>query len=167
LGTGNLAGVPLPFVLLILVSAFMSVVLHRSIYGRRLFAVGQNAEAARYSGINSNNVVTGAYVISGSLAGVAEILIAFYTNSISPSSHGNFYELYAIAAAVLGGCSLREGEGSIVGIVIGAALLQALRNLVNLLDIPGSLDFAVMGAVILIGAVADQLFGRRMRRAGA
>jgi ribose transport system permease protein len=161
LGTGNLSGIPLPFVLLILVSVFMSVVLHRSVYGRRLFAVGRNAEAARYSGINSNNVITGAYVISGSLAGIAAILIAFYTNSISPSSHGNFYELYAIAAAVLGGCSLRGGEGSIVGIVIGAALLQALRNLVNLLDIPGSLDFAVMGAVILIGVIADQIFRPR------
>ena len=96
-------------------------------------------------------------MISGGLAGVASILIAFYTNSVSPSSHGNFYELYAIAAAVLGGCSLRGGEGSIIGIVIGTALLQVLRNLVNLLDIPGSLDFAVMGAVILIGVIADQI----------
>jgi len=92
------------------------------------------------------------------------IVIAFYTNSISPASHGNFYELYAIAAAVVGGCSLRGGEGSVVGIVMGAALLQVLRNLVNLLDIPGSLDFAVMGAVILMGATADQLFGGRLRR---
>jgi ribose transport system permease protein len=100
-------------------------------------------------------------VISGGLAGLAAILIAFYTNSISPSSHGNFYELYAIAAAVLGGCSLRGGEGSIVGIVIGTALLQVLRNLVNLLDIPGSLDFAVMGAVILIGVIADQVLTKR------
>jgi ribose transport system permease protein len=164
LATGNLAGLPMPFALLIIVSAFMWVVLHRSIYGRRLFAVGQNAEAARYCGINSDNVIAGAYVISGALAGVAAILIAFYTNSISPSSHGNFYELYAIAAAVLGGCSLRGGEGSILGIVIGAALLQVLRNLVNLLDIPGSLDFAVMGAVILIGVIADQILRPRFKR---
>ena len=155
--TGNVASIPMPFVLLIGIGAVMWVMLHRSIYGRRLFAVGRNAEAARYSGINSKNVIAGAYVISGALAGVAAILIAFYTNSISPSSHGNFYELYAIAAAVLGGCSLRGGEGSIIGIVIGAALLQVLRNLVNLLDIPGSLDFAVMGAVILIGVIADQV----------
>ena len=131
--------------------------LHRSVYGRHLFAVGRNEEAARCSGINSRAVIAGAYVISGVLAGVAAIVIAFYTNSISPSSHGNFYELYGIAAAVLGGCSLRGGEGSIVGIVLGSALLQVLRNLVNLLDIPESLDFAVMGAVILIGAVADQI----------
>jgi len=155
--TGSLVSVPMPFVLLIVIGAIMWVMLHQSIYGRHLFAVGRNVEAARYSGINANNVIAGAYVISGALAGVAAILIAFYTNSISPSSHGNFYELYAIAAAVLGGCSLRGGEGSIAGIVIGTALLQVLRNLVNLLDIPGSLDFAVMGAVILIGVIADRI----------
>jgi len=163
--TGSLASIPMPFVLLVLVGALMWTMLHRSIYGRHLFAVGRNAEAARYSGINTANVISGAYVISGSLAALAAILIAFYTNSISPSSHGNFYELYAIAAAVLGGCSLRGGEGSIAGIVIGTALLQVLRNLVNLLDIPGSLDFAVMGAVILIGVIADQILGSPSRRA--
>jgi ribose transport system permease protein len=158
---GSIFGVPMPFLFLIIVGLVMGVMLHRSIYGRRLFAVGRNAEASRYSGINSRAVITGAYLISGSLAGFASILIAFYTNSISPSSHGNFYELYGIAAAVLGGCSLRGGEGSIAGIVIGTALLQVLRNLVNLLDIPGSLDFAVMGAVILIGVLADQILRRR------
>jgi ribose transport system permease protein len=157
LATGSLFGIPMPFVLLIILGVIMWIMLHRSIYGRHLFAAGRNAEAARYSGIDSANVIAGAYVISGALAGVAAILIAFYTNSISPSSHGNFYELYAIAAAVLGGCSLRGGEGSIAGILIGTALLQVLRNLVNLLDIPGSLDFAVMGAVILIGVIADQI----------
>ena len=162
--TGSISGVPMPFVLLILVGVVMWIVLHRSIYGRHLFAVGRNEEAARYSGIQTRNVITGAYVISGGLAGVASILIAFYTNSVSPSSHGNFYELYAIAAAVLGGCSLRGGEGSIIGIVIGTALLQVLRNLVNLLDIPGSLDFAVMGAVILLGVIADQLLTARKAR---
>jgi ribose transport system permease protein len=157
LSTGSLFGVPMPFILMIGVGAVMWMMLHRSVYGRHLFAVGRNEEAARYSGIQSRRVITTAYVISGGLAGVASILIAFYTNSVSPSSHGNFYELYAIAAAVLGGCSLRGGEGSILGIVIGTALLQVLRNLVNLLDIPGSLDFAVMGAVILIGVIADQV----------
>jgi ribose transport system permease protein len=155
--TGSVAGIPMPFVLLIVVAFVMWVLLHRSVYGRYLFAVGRNEEAARYSGINSRRIVTSAYVISGFLAAVAAVLLAFYTNSVSPSSHGNFYELYAIAAAVLGGCSLRGGEGSIIGIVAGTALLQVLRNLVNLLDIPSSLDFAVMGAVILIGVIADQV----------
>ncbi len=165
LATGSAAGVPMPFVLLIVIAGVMWVVLHRSIYGRYLFAVGRNEEAARYSGINSRNIVASAYVISGLTAGVAGLLLAFYTNSVSPSSHGNFFELYGIAAAVLGGCSLRGGEGSVVGILIGTALLQVLQNLVNLLGIPSSLNFAVMGAVILIGVVADQLLTRRKARA--
>ena len=167
LASGSVGGVPMPFVVMCVVAAMAWVLLHRSVYGRHLFAVGHNAEAARYSGVGTKTVVAWAYALSGILAAVSAVIIAFYTNSISPASHGNFYELYAIAAAVVGGCSLRGGEGTVLGIVIGAALLQVLRNLVNLLDIPGSLDFAVMGAVILIGAVADQLFGRRMQRGGA
>ena len=161
MATGSVLGVPTPFVLLVIISLIMWVVLHRSVYGRYLFAVGRNETAARYSGVNSDKIIASAYIILGALAGIAGIVFAFYTNSISPSSHGNFFELYGIAAAVLGGCSLRGGEGSIIGILIGAALLQVLQNLVNLLGIPSSLNFAVMGAVILVGVVADQLLQRR------
>ena len=161
LATGSLFGVPTPFILLMVISLIMYVVLHRSTYGRYLFAVGRNETAARYSGINSRRVVASAYIIAGLLAGIAGIVFAFYTNSISPSSHGNFFELYGIAAAVLGGCSLRGGEGSIIGILIGTALLQVLQNLVNLLGIPSSLNFAVMGGVILLGVIADQFLQRR------
>jgi ribose transport system permease protein len=164
LAAGSLGGVPMPFVVMCIVAVLAWVLLHRTVYGRHLFAIGRNAEAARYSGVATRAVVAWAYVLSGALAAASAVLIAFYTNSISPASHGNFYELYAIAAAVVGGCSLRGGEGSVLGIVMGAALLQVLRNLVNLLDIPGSLDFAVMGAVILMGAIADQLLGGGERR---
>src|ERR1051325_1843783 len=167
LATGSVFQIPMPFILLIIISAIMWVVLHKSVYGRYLYAVGRNEEAARYSGISSRTIIASAYVISGLMAGIAGVLLAFYTNSISPSSHGNFYELYGIAAAVLGGCSLRGGEGSIVGILIGTALLQVLQNLVNLLGIPSSLNFAVMGAVILLGVVADQILKRRAARSRA
>ena len=160
----NVGGVPMPFAILCVMAVLAWLLVHRSVWGRHLFAVGHNEEAAHYSGVNTRGVVAGAYVISGALAAVSAVIIAFYTNSISPASHGNFYELYAIAAAVVGGCSLRGGEGSVLGIVIGTALLQVLRNLVNLLDIPSSLDFAVMGAVILIGAIADQILGQGVRR---
>ena len=166
LASGSLGGVPMPFVLLGIVAVAAWLLLHRSVFGRHLVAIGRNEEAARYAGIRTQAVVAWAYVMSGTLAAVSAIIIAFYTNSISPASHGNFYELYAIAAAVVGGCSLRGGEGSIAGIIMGAALLQVLRNLVNLLDIPGSLDFAVMGAVILFGAIADQIVAWRSRGAG-
>jgi ribose transport system permease protein len=166
LANGNLFGlIPMPFVLLIIISAITWVVLHRSVYGRYLFATGRNPEAARYAGIDTKNIITLTYMISGILTAISGIIFAFYTNSVSPANHGNAYELYGIAAAVLGGCSLRGGEGSVIGILIGTALLQVLRNLVNLLGIPSSLDFAVMGAVILIGVMADQIFTeRRIRR---
>ena len=154
-------GVPVPFLLLILTAVVMGIVLHRSIYGRYLYAVGRNEEAARYSGVNTRRIIAGAYVISGLLASVSAILFAFFTNSVSPSTQGQSYELYGIAAAVLGGCSLRGGEGSIVGILIGAALLQVLQNLVNLLNIPSSLNFAVVGAVILLGVITDQLLKKK------
>ena len=166
LTTGRFFGVPHSFIAMMVIAAVMWVVLHRSVFGRYLYAVGKNEEAARYSGIRTNRVIISAYVICGVLTAISAIFFAMYTRSISPSSHGNFYELYAIAAAVLGGFSLRGGEGSIVGVVLGAVLLQVLQNLVNLLGIPSSLNFAVMGSVILIGVLADQQFAEyRKRRA--
>ncbi len=157
---GRIGGVPVSFMAMLLIAGIMWVVLHRSVFGRYLFAVGKNEEAARYSGIPTRRVIVLAYVICGFLSAIAAIYFAMYTKSISPSSHGNFYELYAIAAAVLGGCSLRGGEGSIVGVVLGAVLLQVLQNLVNLLGIPSSLNFAVTGSVILAGVLADTQYSK-------
>lgn len=168
-GRTNVLGFPLPHsvVALIIVTAIAWVVLHRSVFGRYLYAVGKNEEAARYSGIRANRVVISAYIICGGLTAFSAILIAMYTRSISPAVHGSFYELYAIAAAVLGGCSLRGGQGSIIGVVLGTVLLQVLQNLVNLLGIPSSLNFAVMGTVILIGVLADQYLTKRGHRTKA
>jgi ribose transport system permease protein len=163
--SGRTYGVPHTFIFLIIVATIMGFVLHRSVFGRYLFAVGKNEEAARFSGIPTGRIICAAYMICGLLAGMSSVFLVFYTQSISPSAHGNFYELYAIAAAVLGGCSLRGGQGSIVGIVLGTVLLQVLQNLVNILGIPSSLNFAVMGAVILVGVLADQQLQRRRQLA--
>lgn len=165
---GRSFGVPNSFIAMLIIGAIMWVVLHRSIFGRHLYAVGKNEEAARYSGIRTNLVIIAAYVICQVLTIIAAIYFAMYTRSIAPSAHGNFYELYAIAAAVLGGFSLRGGEGSIIGALLGVVLLQELQNLVNLLGIPSSLNFAVMGTVILLGVIADQQLVRfRQSRANA
>ncbi len=164
LASENILGIPAPFILLLIIAVIMWVILHRSVWGRYLFAVGRNEMASKYSGINSDLMIISAYVVCGLLTGIAGVLLAFYTNSISPSSHGNSYELYAVAAAVLGGCSLRGGTGSIFGILVGTALLQVLRNLVNLLGIPSSLDFAVMGVVIMLGVLADQLLQGKSKK---
>jgi ribose transport system permease protein len=161
---GTIWGLPAPFVYLIAIAIIMWLVLHRSVYGRYLFAVGRNEEAARFSGVSTRLVIGGTYVLAGLLTGISGLLFAFYTNDVSPSTQGNFYELYGIAAAVLGGCSLRGGEGSILGILIGTALLLVLQNLVNLLGIPSSLNFAVMGGVVLVGVLADELIQRARRK---
>ena len=162
--SGRSFNVPHTFIFLIVVAVIMAVVLHKSVFGRYLFAVGKNEEAARFSGIPTERVITMAYVLAGLLSGLSAVFFVFYTQSVSPSAHGNFYELYAIAAAVLGGCSLRGGEGSIIGIVLGTVLLQVLQNLVNMLGIPSSLNFAVMGTVILLGVIADQQLQKRRQR---
>jgi ribose transport system permease protein len=155
---GRSWGVPHSFMAFMGVAAVSWFVLHRTVFGRHLLAVGKNAEAARFTGIPTDRVIVLAYVTCAGLTALSAIFFAMYTRSIQPSSHGNFYELYGIAAAVLGGFSLRGGEGSIIGVVLGVVLLQVLQNLVNLLGIPSSLNFAVMGSVILVGVIADGQF---------
>jgi ribose transport system permease protein len=164
--SGRSAGVPHSMIAFAVVAVVAWYALHRTVFGRHLFAVGKNQEAAHFSGINTRRVIVSAYMICAVLTGLSAIFFAMYTRSIHPASHGNFYELYAIAAVVLGGFSLRGGEGSIIGVVLGVILLQVLQNLVNLLGIPSSLNFAVMGSVILIGVIADTQIAkfRDMRR---
>ena len=149
--------VPAATIWLLGLAIISAIFLNRTIYGRYLLALGRNVDAAKYSGINTDRMTILAYVICSVCAGVGGILFALDGNSIQPASHGNFYELYAIAAAVLGGCSLRGGEGSITGVVIGAAVMFVLYNAINLLGIPSTLEFAIIGLVILIGAMADEI----------
>ena len=149
--------VPAATLWLLVIAVIASIFLNRTIYGRYLLALGRNVEAARYSGINTDRMIIVAYVICSVCAGIGGILFALDGNSIQPASHGNFYELYAIAAAVLGGCSLRGGEGSIAGVVIGAAVMFVLYNAINLLGIPSTLEFAIIGVVILVGAMTDEV----------
>jgi ribose transport system permease protein len=147
---------PATTLILILIAVAAAVFLNRTIYGRYLLALGSNPEAARYSGINTDRMVVLAYTICATLAGVGGVLFVLDVNAAQPSDFGNFYELYAIAAAVLGGCSLRGGEGSILGVVIGAAVMVVLSNAINLVH-PHyqNVEFAIIGAVILAGVVVD------------
>jgi len=157
---GDTFGLPYPFFFLAAIGIAAAIFLNRTIWGRYLLALGRNEEAARFSGINTGNVTLLAYVVCSTLAAVGGMLFALDSLSISPSSFGNFFELYAIAAAVLGGCSLRGGEGSIVGVIIGTAVMQILNNLIMLLKISGTLEYAIIGSVILAGVIADEIVKR-------
>ncbi len=151
---------PFPFIIMLVVGLLAAVLLNRTIYGRYLLALGRNETAARYSGINTDAMKILAYVICSALAGVAGILFSLNLNSVQPSGLGEFYELYAIAGAVLGGCSLRGGEGSILGVIIGTAVMRVLYNSINLLGIPTHWEFAIIGTVILSGVIVDELVKR-------
>ena len=153
-------GIPYPFFILVIVAILAAIFLNRTIYGRYMLALGRNEEAARFSGINTDRMTIVAYIICTGLAALGGILFAIDSNSVAPSSFGNFFELYAIAAAVLGGCSLRGGEGGILGVVIGTAVMQTLYNLIVLLKISDTLEFAIIGMVILLGVIADEVIKR-------
>lgn len=159
--------VPMPTLILIVLAIVASIFLNRTIYGRYLLALGRNEEAARLSGINTARMTVIAYVICSMAAGLGGVLFSLDINSVQPAGFGNFYELYAIAAAVLGGCSLRGGEGSIVGVVIGAAVMRVLYNAINTLGISTTLEFAIIGTVILTGAIVDVLVNRIVARRAA
>ena len=151
---------PAPLLFLAVVAILAAVFLNRTIFGRYLLALGRNPQAATYSGISTQKMTILAYVVSSGLAGLGGILFVLDVNSAQPVDFGSFYELYAIAAAVLGGCSLRGGEGSIVGVLVGAALMQVLRNMITLVTTRNNVEFAIIGAVILLGVVADELTRR-------
>ncbi len=155
---------PVVAVFCLLLAIACAVFLHRSVYGRYLLAVGGNEQAARYSGIRTARVLVVAYALCSLIAGIGGVLFALESNSIQPDSFGNFYELYAIAGAVLGGCSLRGGEVTIVGVLFGAAIMQLLYNSINMLGIPTTLEFAIIGLVLLLGVISDELFQRVAQR---
>lgn len=159
--------VPFSFIYMTIAAIIAGLFLSKTQYGRYLFAVGSNEVAARLSGIATHRVIGMAYIVSATLAGLAGILFALDINSVQPSSHGNFFELYAIAGAVLGGCSLRGGVGSIFGVVIGAAIVRVLYNAINVLGIATQLEFAVIGGVILLGVTIDELAKRYWRKSAS
>ena len=147
---------PTPFIFLAVIGVMAAIFLNRTIWGRYLLALGNNEDAARYSGINTDAVKVIAYIICSLLAGIGGMLFAFELNSVQPAQTGEFFELYAIAAAVLGGCSLRGGEGGILGVIIAASVIRLIYNSINMLGISSHLEFAILGVVILCGVIADE-----------
>jgi len=152
---------PVPFLIFVVLAAIVAAFLHLTPYGRHLFALGANEESARFSGIRTHRLKVLAYVLCSFITGIGALLLGFNINSIGPANFGGFYELYAIAGVVLGGCSLRGGSGNILGVIIGAALIRVLTNLVSILEIPSQLEYVVIGAAILVGVLIDELFTSR------
>ena len=145
-----------PAILLIVLSWVMAA----TPYGRRIYATGGNREAAFLSGIPVNRIVASTYVWCGALGGVAGVMLAARLQSGQPTA-GEFYELTAIAAVVLGGASLQGGEGTLYKSIIGVFIMIVLGNSLNLLNVDSYWQRVAIGAVIIAAAAADRLRSRR------
>jgi ribose transport system permease protein len=156
LGAGRILGIPFPTIIMVIVFVISHIVLTKTKFGRYVYAVGGNLEAARLAGINTNFILTAVYVISGVLSAISGILLASRVNSGQPNA-GLMYELDVIAAVVVGGTSLFGGRGTIIGTFIGAMLIAVLKNGLNLLNVGSYIQQIVVGVVILLAVLLDQL----------
>ncbi|MGE3803105.1 MAG: ABC transporter permease, partial [Gemmataceae bacterium] len=161
IATGDVLGVPMVFLLLLLLAGVAALILHFSVYGRYLYALGYNEQAARYAGIATDRYKVLAYVWCSLMAGLGGSLFLLTLNGATPSTTGAWYELYAITGAVLGGCSLRGGQGMVVGMLLGTVVLRLLPNLVNFAGIPSDLEPTVIGVALLMGTIADEMLKRK------
>lgn len=154
---------PALLVVMLLVTGLIAILLHKSVYGRYWYAIGNNDQAARYAGVNVERMRVMSFVICSTLAALGGILLLFYGGSADPASAGNTLELYAITAAVLGGVSLKGGEGTALGIALGALVQPVINNLMTFLEIPSSSEPWVIGTILLTGTIADELIRRGVR----
>ncbi len=148
-------GIPYPVVLMVVIAILVALMLKRSVFGRHLYAVGSNAEAARLSGVKVGFVTVMAYVISGTLSGLTGCVLMSRLVTGQPSE-GVMYELDAIASAVIGGTSLSGGVGGISGTMIGAFIIGVLRNGLNMNGISSFVQQIIIGLVILLAVWIDQ-----------
>lgn len=155
IGNGNFLRVPIPVIILVVVFGISYFVLRRTTFGRHVYAVGGNEEAARASGISTQRVKIAAYAICSGLAGLAGIIQASRITTGQPNA-GISYELDAIAAVVIGGTSLSGGIGSITGTLLGALLIGTLNNGLDLLNVSSYYQQVVKGLIIIGAVILDR-----------
>jgi ribose transport system permease protein len=154
---------PVQFLILLVFAAVLGFFLHRTAYGRYWYAIGHNELAAQYAGVNVNRQKVAVYMIASTLATFAGVLLLLDYSSYLSSVAGVGMELEAITGAVLGGCSIRGGEGTIVGMVLGAMVMPVLNNLINLQGWRSEVIPVIVGLTLLIGTTVDELIRRRSR----
>ena len=162
----SIKGVPVVVVLLVVLLVGLTFLLQRTAFGRHVYAVGGNAEAARRAGIDVARVKLTCFVISSTLAAVAGLLLASRSNGITPSTGGAETLLYAVGAAVIGGTSLFGGKGKPVDAVLGGLVIGVIINGMGLLNQPAAVVFMVTGAVLLVAASVDALSRKRATATG-
>ncbi len=162
----SIKGLPVVVAVLVALLVVLTFMLSRTSWGRHVYAVGGNAEAARRAGINVMRVKLSCFILCSSLAAVAGILLASRDNSVSPSTGGSLTLLFAVGAAVIGGTSLFGGKGRVVDAIIGGFVVATIDNGMALLNQPSGRVFIVTGLVLLLAASVDAISRRRAAASG-
>lgn len=158
--------ITVPMVVALAVALGVAFMLRRTAFGRHVYGVGSNRDAARLSGVNVDRVRISVYVLSGFLAAVTGILLAGRLTTVQPDM-GSGYELSAIAAAVMGGAALAGGRGRVVGAVLGALTLTVIQNIISISNVSPTWEPIIIGAMLLLAVVADRLSTVFTARLGA
>ncbi len=156
LGQGYFGIIPIPVILMLILILLFTILLKRTVFGRRVYALGGNEEATRVSGVNVDRLKLTVYCLSGTLAGFAGIITASRLG-VGQAVAGTGYEMDAVAAVIIGGASLSGGRGTMSGMLIGAAIMGVLNNALVLLSVSAYWQQIVIGCVIIIAVTVDQL----------
>lgn len=163
LGGGYIGPIPVPVIIMIGIAALGTIFTKRTLHGRNIYAVGSNEKAAKLSGIRPDNIRISVYIIMGILVGISSIILTGTLKSADPIA-GQGSELQTIAAVVIGGTAFTGGEGSILGVVIGAALMGVLRNGYVLLSLPGYWQVLSLGIVVILAVSVDAIKSKRRQK---
>jgi ribose/xylose/arabinose/galactoside ABC-type transport system permease subunit len=155
IGQGDVAGIPIPIILFLFVAVAAHMILNYTRFGRYVYAIGGNEQAARVSGIRITRITIGIYTLSGVLAGLAGIILSARIGSGNPQL-GTGIELDAITAAVIGGTSFKGGIGTVWGTAIGALIIGIINNGLDLLDVSPFMQMVVKGVIIVLAIILDE-----------
>ena len=160
IGQGYLLGIPFPVILMILVFIVLWILLHKTAFGKSVYALGGNEKAAYISGIKLNKVKIAIYTLSGAMSAISGLIISSRLSSATPQA-GSGYEMYAIAAVVLGGTSLMGGKGRMFGTMIGVLIIGVLNNGLNIIGVSAFWQQVIQGLVILVAVLIDVIRSKR------
>lgn len=155
IGRGYLFGIPFPIIIMLVSFALLFVLLHKTAFGKKTYAIGGNIKAAKLAGVNTDRVQMWIYTLSGLMASLSGIILTSRLNSAQPTA-GQAFEMDAIAAVVLGGTSLSGGKGRIFGTLVGALIIGTINNGLNLLGVSSFYQQIVKGIVIIIAVLLDR-----------
>ncbi len=160
LGQGYLLGIPFPVILMIVVFVILYILLHKTAFGKSVYALGGNEKAAYISGIKLNKVKIAIYTLSGAMSAISGLIITSRLSSATPQA-GSGYEMYAIAAVVLGGTSLMGGKGRMFGTMVGVLIIGVLHPGLNIIGVSAFWQQVIQGIVILIAVLIDVIRSKR------